>query len=677
MTVADELWMRESFDRWHVSMKLRRLWPGSALSGIIRDMTGPRSGNRPCVFLRLSDTVEVLDATEGPIRFPTHKSLALFIYLARTGDARDRLAELFWPGRPDRNARRALRGTLHEMRSALRQYADTVIRQSRHRIGVNEDAIRISPGRTPESSVDVHDDFIVGLEIGTPGFDQWCAQERARLREAAVTRAVTSMETGLSEGRFAAALGAAEQVMALDPLSELGCRGMMRALNGLGRRADALRHYASFCDVLAEDLAAKPEAATQRLADHIRLADGRLPQAALTRPDKPSIVVMPFTDLTGGDKAHLADGLAADVRTALARDRALFVVAGDTADAYRETMLGAAEIASELGVRYLLRGRVRMDGERLRLDVELTDGLRNTVVWSARYDRPRGSILSVQDEVVAEIVASLRGYKGIVQRNEAQLAVAKSEAELDAHDHLMRGMTLKEKFLKHEMRAARGHFERALALSPNSAPAHGWIAWTWFFEVYLGWADDPADALARTEQNARRSVQLDPDLDFAHWALGAAHLAAGDNNAALDCFDRALALNPNNSDALANCAWPLMFEGRTEEAIARLERAMRLNPLHPDWYLWGMGMVRYLRGEYREARAALRRMSQPNDQSKAFEIAALMRLGETKRAGEEVCALCELAPEARADTLVAPLGLSDASARERLANDLRAAGVSG
>lgn len=636
--------------------------------------------NRPCVLVQLSDRVQVSDAAGSPVRFPTRKSLALFIYLFCIGEGgadRGHLSELFWPDRPDRDARRALRGTLHEMRSALRCDADRIVQQTRDRICVNKDATGAAPVGDQDRSSRIHGDFLVDLEIGTPGFDQWCAEERSRLRDAAVTKAIAAMTVELAAGRFELAHRAAEQVLAMDPLNELGCRGAMRSLSGLGRRADALRYYGSFCDVLAEDLGAAPEAATERLAAHIRKADDRLPAAALTRPDKPSIVVMPFADLTGGDKAHLVDGLAADVRTALARDRALFVVAGDSADIYRESMLSAAEIAGELGVRYLLQGRVRMDEERLRLDVELVDGPRNTVVWSERYDQPHGLILSVQDNVVSQIVATLRGYNGIVQRNEVQLARAKSEADLDAHDHLMRGMVLKEKFLKDDMRAARGHFEQALALSPDSAQAHGWLAWTWFFEVYLGWADDPAEALSRTEQSARRSVQLDPDLDFAHWALGAACLAAGDNGAALDCFDRALALNPNNSDALANCAWPLMFEGRTDEATTRLERAMRLNPFYPDWYLWGLGMARYLHGDFREACVALSRMSQPNDQSKAFEIAALVRLGETERADAEVRALYDLTPDARVEGLVAPLGFSDPRSCEELADALRTAGVKG
>src|SRR6056297_3165841 len=643
-------------------------------------MTRRSSDSRPCVFLRLCDRARVLDADGSPIRFPTHKSLALFVYLARAGDAgaaRDHLSELFWPGRPDHDARRALRGTLHEMRSAMRFGADKIVRQARDRVSLKQAAIATDLDFEKRDCATTAGDFLVGLEIGTPGFDHWCAEERAQLRDAALNTMVAAMETCLAEGRFGAAHHTTEQILVLDPLSELGVRGVMRALSGLGRRADALRRYAAFRDELATDLGATPDAATERLAAHIRQADDRLPSAALRRPEKPSIVVMPFADLTGGKSAHLVEGLEADLRTGLARDRALFVVAGDSADAYRETMLGAAEIAGELGVRYLLRGRVRLDEERLRLDVELTDGLRNAVVWSERFDTPRGATLSVQDEVVARIVATLRGYKGIVQRNEARRARAMPEAELSAHDHMMRGMMLKEKFFREDMRTARGHFEQALALSPTSATAHGWLAWTWFFEIYMGWTDDPRDAIARTETHARKAVELDPDLDFAHWALGAAYLAAGDNAAALDCFDRALALNPNNSDALANCAWPLMFEGRTEEAVSRLERAMRLNPFHPDWYLWGLGMARYLQGKFREARVTLSRMSQPNGQSKAFEIAALMRLGETERAGGELRALYDLAPDAQVDDLVTPLGIRDKHVSEALADTLRAAGLAG
>jgi TolB-like protein len=622
----------------------------------------------------------VLDAGGSPIRFPTSKSLALFIYLTRAGDAgaaRDHLSELFWPGRPDHDARRALRGTLHEMRSAMPFGADRIVRQARDRVSLKQAAIATDIDCEKQDCTTTSGNFLVGLEIGTPGFDQWCAEERARLRDAALNTMGAAMETSLAEGCFGAANHTAEQLLVLDPLSELGVRGAMRALSGLGRRADALRRYAAFRDELAADLGATPDAATERLAAHIRQADNRLPRAALRRPEKPSIVVMPFADLTGGKTAHLVKGLEADLRTGLARDRALFVVAGDSADVYRETMLGAAEIAGELGVRYLLQGRIRMDEDRLRLDVEFTDGLRNAVVWSERFDRLRGAVLTVQDEVVARIVATLRGYKGIVQRNEARRARAMPEAELSAHDHMMRGMMLKERFLKEDMRTARGHFEQALALSPTSATAHGWLSWTWFFEVYMGWTDDPRDAIARTEAYARKAVELDPDLDFAHWALGAAYLAAGDNSRALDCFDHALALNPNNSDALANCAWPLMFEGRAEEAVNRLERAMRLNPFHPDWYLWGMGMAQYLRGSFQDACAALGRMSQHNEQSKAFEVAALDQLGSHERAGEEVRALHHMVPEPRALDLVAPLGFRDDRMRSGLVKALRAAGVPG
>src|SRR6056297_932194 len=132
-------------------------------------MTRRSSDTRPCVLLRLSDRARVFNADGTPIRFPTHKSLALFVYLARAGAAggvRDHLSELFWPGRPDHDARRALRGTLHEMRSAFSLDADTIIRQSRNRVAVEPAAIMTELEKDDGDPVETRDDFLIGMEIG-------------------------------------------------------------------------------------------------------------------------------------------------------------------------------------------------------------------------------------------------------------------------------------------------------------------------------------------------------------------------------------------------------------------------------------------------------------------------------------------------------------------------------
>src|SRR6056297_3438457 len=182
-------------------------------------MTRRSSDSRPCVFLRLCDRARVLDADGSPIRFPTHKSLALFVYLARAGDAgaaRDHLSELFWPGRPDHDARRALRGTLHEMRSAMRFGDDKIVRQARDRVSLKQAAIATDLDFEKRDCATTAGDFLVGLEIGAPGFDHWCAEERARLRDAALNTMVAAMETCLAEGRFGAAHHTTEQILVLD-----------------------------------------------------------------------------------------------------------------------------------------------------------------------------------------------------------------------------------------------------------------------------------------------------------------------------------------------------------------------------------------------------------------------------------------------------------------------------
>jgi len=279
-------------------------------------------------------------------------------------------------------------------------------------------------------------------------------------------------------------------------------------------------------------------------------------------------------------------------------------------------------------------------------------------------------VFEVQDEIVGHIVASLRGYHGVLQQAELKGSQSRSAANLSSYEKLMRGMQHKEKFQREDMLIAREYFERAVEESPEFAMAHGWLAWTWFFDVYMGWVEDPEGSLQKTFESAREAVRLDPGLDFAHWALGAAHFAAGDHEASLLAFDEALRLNPNNSDALANRAWPLTFSGRADQAVENIGSAIRLNPYFPNWYYWGLGIAEYSRGECSRALEALKKMDHPNAQSLAYLAAAARRAGEPEWASKAVAQLLRLEPGFTIDQLLRSLRYTDAEVPERLARDL-------
>ncbi|HMB77420.1 MAG TPA: BTAD domain-containing putative transcriptional regulator, partial [Kiloniellaceae bacterium] len=409
--------------------------------------------------------------------------------------------------------------------------------------------------------------FLAGFPSDSAEFEDWQRSEAMRLE--AITK-----------------------LLEIDPLNETGVCLQLRALSTLGRRAEAIRRYQGFTERLAAELDCDPAPETEAVFRHVKTGAHFLGDAKLTQPERPSVVVIPLRRDSSDKETNLrADALSEAITSELSRDRSLFVIACNTAAAYKEQRLTAAEVASDLGVRYLVEGSYAASPERLRLSVQLIDGKLGAHVWTTAFNRPYKDFLEVQDEVVSEIVATLRGYKGVLQRAELDRSRSKSDIELTTYELLMRGMAYKETFRREDMLIARDYFQQAIARSPGFAMAHGWLAWTWFFDVYMGWVEDPTPSLKETLAAAREAVRLDAGLDFAHWALGAAYLAAGDLRSSLSSFKRALELNPNNSDALANSAWPLMFDGDFDRAEESLEKAVRLNPYHPEWYLWGIGML--------------------------------------------------------------------------------------
>ncbi len=629
----------------------------------------------------------------APLAFPTQRAFGLLAYLAccgESGASRTTLADLLWPGRDEETARTGLRRLLYELRQALGEEADLILQSDRERLGLRRDRLdcdvdRLRRAVASRSLCDAKQGlakqagtFLAGLNTGSSPYEDWAAAERQRILDLALEGLRTGSEEKLNNGAFEEALEAAATLSALDPANEAGCQYQMRALSGLGRRGEALKRFEAFKRHLAEDFEILPSEKTTQLVEHIRLGAGQLPEMPLSRPDMPSIAVLPFRNMTGAaNYDYLVDSLSESITTELSRDRSLFVIASDSAEVYRERPIGAREIADELGIRYLVEGNVQLDPQRIRVEAKLIDGVRNALVWSERFDRARSGLLDIQDEIVAQIVAILRGYKGVIQKSELKRSRGKADIDLTAYEHLMRGMALKERFLKDDMREARSHFERAIEIAPDMAMAHGWLAWTWFFEVYMGWLEDTALALGKTFEAARRAVDLDPDLDFAHWALGAAHLAAGENGKSLERFDRAMELNPNNSDAMANRAWPLMFLGRTDEAIDNIERAMRLNPYFPDWYLWGLGMTRFARGDYAAAAECLERLLQPNDQSLGFLVASHHRRGDAAAAARAAQALRSLAPDFTIASFLSGLSFDDSAVAEELASALEAEGFPG
>jgi adenylate cyclase len=367
---------------------------------------------------------------------------------------------------------------------------------------------------------------------------------------------------------------------------------------------------------------------------------------AFPLPDKPSVAVLPLANLTGDpSRDFLVDGITDSIITELSRDRALFVIARNSTFAYKGQSVKIAKVAEDFGVRYVLEGSVQGDANKLRINARLVDAMSGWSAWSASLDGDPKDVLGLQDSVTRSIVATLRGYNGALQTAELHRAAKKSDLDLDAYENLLRGMTHKEKFTKEEMAIARKYFERAVEISPQAAESYGWLAWTYFFDAYMGWSSDPDESLKKAFEAGQKCVDLDPELDYGHWVLGSTYLAAGQIDRSLAEYNRALELNPNNSDVLVTMAWDLVFAGQSDKAIENVKMAMRLNPLYPEWYWWGLGIAYYGAGRFQDAADALERMHDQNSESLAYLAASYGALGKLDTAKARAKAIMALEPD--------------------------------
>lgn len=316
-------------------------------------------------------------------------------------------------------------------------------------------------------------------------------------------------------------------------------------------------------------------------------------------PSGLSIAVLPFDNLSGDpDQTYFSDGITEDLLTELSRYRDLRVAARHSSFALRGQALDAGELGRRLGVRFLLEGSVRKMGPRVRITAQLIETATGAHLWAERYDRSLDDIFAVQDEVVATIAATLMGR---LEAASLERARRKPTADLAAYDLVLQGMERLAAFGPGTNAAARRLFEQAVALDPNYAVAHAYLALAIFNQ---DWSTEKEASLALCLQHARRALELDADDSRCHRVLSVALLFSGEHDRAEFHSLRSLALNPNDPNVLAYRATLLSFTGRAEEAVAMMRRAIELNRFHLGFFLNALGRALQSGGHYAEAIAA-------------------------------------------------------------------------
>jgi TolB-like protein/DNA-binding SARP family transcriptional activator/Tfp pilus assembly protein PilF len=654
-----------------------------------------------------------LRAPDGQeVALGARKSIALLALLAAAPGqrlSRDRLAVLLWEDMPDAQAR----GNLRQLLAATRRPAP-FLEADGGSIGFSAGMVATdvadfevaiaedTPAALERAAGLYRADLLDGFSLRDRDFEEWLTGERERLREHAVQLFLRLMERAAATG-VEPAIRWALRILAVDPIHEPAHRALMELYAAQGRHGAALRQYEQLRETLARELGARPEPETDALIRRIR-DDRRAPARpavepslvegdggsmrvqtppspeALAVPDTPSIVVLPFQNLSGDpEQEYFSDGIVEEITTALSRFRSLFVISRNSAFTYKGRAVDVRQVGRELGVRYLLEGSVRKAANRVRITGQLIEAASAAHLWADRFDGTPEDIFDLQDEVTASVVGAI---SPALEQAEIDRVKRKPTDSLGAYDYFLRGRAALHEGSVQGHKEALQLFHRAIKLDPEFAAAYGMAAYCYCHRKTNGWLGDRQEEIAETERLARRAIELDTDdavtLSYGGFALA---YVVGELDAGVAFIDRALLLNPNLANAWNVSGWVRVWLGQPEVAIEHLARATRLSPLDPltNRTRTTIAHAHFFAGRYDEAASwATMTLREWPDYQTALRIAAASyalagRLPEARSLRER---LQKLDPGLRISNLedeLGPYGQRDYVAR--YAEGLRAAGL--
>jgi TolB-like protein len=323
-------------------------------------------------------------------------------------------------------------------------------------------------------------------------------------------------------------------------------------------------------------------------------------KARLSLPEQPSLVVLPLTDMSPHrNDEHFADGLTEDLITELARIRWLFVIARNSAFAFKNRAVDVKLISQELGVRYILEGSVRRSGTRMRINAQLVDATSGVHQWAERYDREPGELFAVQDEITSSVAAAVEPHLLVAEGTRVAIL---SEAELGAWQLVARAQNQFWRLTKEDYDAAIASLKQAVNRSPDFAPAHALMGFALVFAAHMGWVDRN-ECVPMGRRHAERAIALDDRNPWGYSALGYAAMMERHTKESIAAFRRVVALTPSSATAHGHLSHGLAFAGYADEAIKHGEIAMRLSPMDPEMarFQGGIAIAHYTARRFEEA----------------------------------------------------------------------------
>jgi adenylate cyclase len=411
-------------------------------------------------------------------------------------------------------------------------------------------------------------------------------------------------------------------------------------------------------------------------AYHLRLDSTVTSAPAPALPDKPSIAVLPFLNMSGDqEQEYFVDGMTEDLITDLSKVSGLFVIARNSSFTYKGKAVDVKRIGRELGVRHVLEGSVRKAGNRVRITAQLIDAGSGGHLWAERFDRDLTDIFSMEDEVVEKIVRALAVT--LTQGEERRLR-RRGTGNVEAYELWLRGRELLTRSTRDSVEQARAMYRRAIEIDMNFPAPHAGLALSAISDYVSDWALDPAQALDEAERWARRAVELNDQEPVSHMALGNVLLWRRDHEGALSEFRHMIVLDPNFAQGQAATGLALMYAGRAAEALEPIATAMRLDPHYSPIVLHFLAQANYSLGEYETAAQLLvRRIARTpgTDSSRMLLASCYGHLGRGEDARATWAELLQVNPEFSLTQREGVLPYKDPGDFQRIAEGLAKAGL--
>jgi len=399
-------------------------------------------------------------------------------------------------------------------------------------------------------------------------------------------------------------------------------------------------------------------------------------KAVVPLPDKPSIAVLPFENMTGDPRQeYFADGFTEQIITTLSKIQALFVISRNSTFSYKGKPVKVQQVSEEFGVRYVLEGSIQKSGDRIRINVQLIDAIPGQHVWAESYDRDLKDIFGLQDEVILKITSAMSVN---LTAGEQARAWAKGTKSLEAYLKLMQGREYRYKGNRESIALARSMAEEAIALDPKYAEAYALLGATHMHDVFLGTSRSPKDSIAKATELMQKALAMNGSLADARSQLGVLYSWSGRYDEGIAEAERGVELDPNSGQANFNLMLVLKWAGKFQEAIPVIQKALRLEPIPPDTYVQQLALVYFQTGDCKEALAACDKglKRQPDHLvSRVIMAAVYGSCGREKEARKEATEVLRINPKFTVESFMRVTPYKNPSDRDRVAQGLRKAGL--